>query len=205
MRTRGRDRSLGVLGRVARVILPNVFPAVELTTARLVLRAHIAADVEPTVALFDDDLAREWLSAPQPYTREESRRWCTETAHALRTIGDGINWAITDRETGEFFGGIGLKSTSWLRRCTEVGYAVGPWARGHGYAPEATRAVAQWALRERRFHRVELLAAVGNTGSQRTAEKAGFVREGVARNGGYTHRGQVDMVVFSMIPSDLEG
>lgn len=187
------------------MIVPNVFPAVELTTARLTLRAHTEQDIAPTVALFDDDLARAWLAAPQPYTLDESRRWCTQTAHTLRSLGDGINWAITDRISGQYYGGIGLKSTNWLRRCTEVGYAVGSWARGRGYAPEATRAVAEWVLTEREFHRVELMAAVGNLSSQRTAIKAGFVREGVARNGGYTHDGQVDMVLFSMIPSDIEG
>jgi RimJ/RimL family protein N-acetyltransferase len=185
------------------VKLPNVFPAVELTTARLLLRGHIEEDIESTVALFADDLARTWLSAPQPYTMAEGKRWCTQTAHTLRTFGDGINWAITDRYSGEFFGGIGLKSTSWLRRSTEVGYAVGSWARGYGYAPEATRAVAQWTLREQGFQRIELFAAVGNVGSQRVAEKAGFIREGVARNSGFTHHGQVDMAVFSMIPEDL--
>jgi RimJ/RimL family protein N-acetyltransferase len=185
------------------MMLPKMFPAVELTTSRLLLRAHVEADIEPTVALFSDELARTWLSAPQPYTFEEGARWCTQSAHTMRTIGDGINWAITDRRSGEYFGGIGLKSTDWLRRCTEIGYAVGSWARGRGYAPEAARAAAEWTLREQGFQRIELFAAVENIGSQRVARKAGFIREGVARNGGFTHHGQVDIAMFSMIPADL--
>jgi RimJ/RimL family protein N-acetyltransferase len=181
----------------------QVFPMVELKTRRLLLRAHEEQDMEPMVALFGDELSRRWLSAPQPYTAQDARRWCTQTAHTLRTMGDGINWAVTDRETGRFLGGIGLRETRWLRRSTEVGYGLGAWARGHGYAAEAARAAAHWVLREQGFQRVELFAATGNTASLRTAEKAGFVREGVARNAGVTHHSQVDMVMFSLIPADL--
>lgn len=181
----------------------NAFPLAELRTGRLLLRAHEERDVEPTVAMFGDELARRWLSAPQPYTSAEARRWCTQTSHTLRSIGDGINWAVTHAASGAFLGGIGLRETNWLRRSTEVGYALGAWARGNGYAAEATRAVALWALREHGFQRVALFAATGNTASLRTAEKAGFVREGVARNAGFTHHGQQDMVMFSLVPADL--
>ena len=185
------------------VFAPNVFPLVELKTERLLLRAHEEQDIGPTVRLFADELSRRWLTSPQPYTLEDARRWCTQTSHSLRSVGDGIHWAITDRATGEFLGGIGVKSTSWVNRVTEVGYGMGSWARGRGYAPEATRAVAEWVLREQGFYRIELFASTGNAASQRVAEKAGFVREGVARNAGFSHGGQEDMVMFSLIPADL--
>jgi RimJ/RimL family protein N-acetyltransferase len=193
----GRDCEAGVM------FAPNVFPVAELKTERLLLRPHVEEDIEPTVRLFADELSRRWLTVPQPYTLEHARRWCTQTSHTLRGVGDGINWAITDRATGRFLGGIGLKQTNWLHRSTEVGYCVGSWARGQGYAPEATRAVAEWVLRDQSFNRVQLFAATENIASQRVAEKAGFVREGVARNSGYTHEGQVDMVMFALIPADL--
>ena len=45
---------------------------------------------------------------------------------------------------------------------------------------------------------------MGNTASQRAAEKAGFMREGVARNAGYVHDGRVDMALFSLVPDDLQ-
>ena len=51
--------------------------------------------------------------------------------------------------------------------------------------------------------RVELLADVGNLGSQRVAERAGFVREGVARALRPLPRvtqGRADMVVYARTP-----
>jgi len=185
-------------------MLVRTFPMTELKTERLLLRAHGESDIEPTVALFADELSKRWLSAPQPYTHEDGRRWCTETAHLLRAMGDGVQWVIADPATGRYLGGIGIKGSDWQRRSTEVGYAMSPHARGKGYAAEATRAVAEWVLCEQRFNRIELLAATGNAASQRVAEKAGFVREGIARNAGFTHSGPQDMVLYSLIPDDLD-
>lgn len=52
------------------------------------------------------------------------------------------------------------------------------------------------------FARVEVRAAVGDVGSQRVAQKAGFRRQGVLRRAGYTHGGPVDLVVLSRIAED---
>jgi RimJ/RimL family protein N-acetyltransferase len=182
---------------------PNTFPADELTTDRLLLRMPNETDIEPTTEMFADELSRLWLSAPQPYTLEHARVWCTQSATALRTTGDGVNWSVIERASGVFVGGVGVARTHWLRRATEIGYGMCARARGHGYAAEAAHAVAEWVLLKQAFNRVELFAAAENVRSQRVAEKAGFVREGVARNSGFTHHGQVDMVQYSMVPADL--
>lgn len=79
-----------------------------------------------------------------------------------------------------------------------MGSRSGPGRRG-GRSP-----IARWLLLEQGFERLVLRAAPGNIESQRVAEKAGFTREGVARNAGFTNDGRVDLVVFSLVPSDLE-
>ncbi|WP_156760962.1 GNAT family N-acetyltransferase [Microbacterium karelineae] len=52
---------------------------------------------------------------------------------------------------------------------------------------------------------VELRIAPGNAGSLRVAERAGFTREGTARNAGFTDAGRVDLVVYSLIRADVAG
>jgi RimJ/RimL family protein N-acetyltransferase len=85
-----------------------------------------------------------------------------------------------------------------------IAFELRAWARGEGLAVEAVKAIARWLLLKQGFERLGLRAAPGNAASQRVAEKAGFTREGVARDAGFTNAGRVDLVVFSLIRSDLD-
>lgn len=182
-----------------------MFPSLVLVTARLRLRAYAASDVSDVAEACADEEAQRWLPMPQPYGTVEATRWCTGEAESLRLSGDGIQLAIAERLSDRLVGGICLKKTFWRRGITEIGYWMAPRDRSRGYATEATRALAVWGLADERIFRVELTAATGNVASQRVAEKAGFIFEGIARSGGYTHRGRVDLRIYSLIGADLEG
>ncbi|MFB7290295.1 GNAT family N-acetyltransferase [Actinacidiphila glaucinigra] len=180
-----------------------MFPDTVLRTERFVLRPFTPDDAHDTWASCVDPLTQRWLPLPRPYTPEEAMAWCTTGSHALRASGDGIHFAVAEPAGGRLVGTVGLKRTDWRVRTSEVGYRVSPWARGRGIAAEATRALATWLLAEQGFRRLELRAATGNTASQRVAAKAGLRREGVLRDAGFVHTGQVDLVVFSLVPGDL--
>jgi RimJ/RimL family protein N-acetyltransferase len=62
----------------------------------------------------------------------------------------------------------------------EIGYWIGPWARGQGLAAAAVRALAEHAFRTG-MARIELLTHRENTASQRVALATGFQFEGVRR------------------------
>jgi RimJ/RimL family protein N-acetyltransferase len=51
--------------------------------------------------------------------------------------------------------------------------------------------------------RVQIYADVTNAGSQRVAERAGFVREGVLRSHSQLKGERFDSVIFSLLPADL--
>jgi RimJ/RimL family protein N-acetyltransferase len=85
-------------------------------------------------------------------------------------------------------------------RTTEIGYWLGPWARGVGVMRGAVTQLAFWAFREQRF---ELRVATGNVPSRRVAEACGFARAGVLRKAGYVHAGRVHLIVCSLVPGDL--
>jgi RimJ/RimL family protein N-acetyltransferase len=180
------------------------FPSVEIVTDRLLLRAYELADVDENLEMFDDEESHRWTPAPHPYTRDDSEQWCGRVANLARSVGDGLNWAAADGETGRLVGSFGLKHTDWQARVTEVGYLVAPYARGNGIASEAVAAISRWVLVDQGFRRLQLTAAVGNTASRRVARKCGFVEEGVLRQAGYTHSGQVDLVMYSLLPDDLQ-
>jgi RimJ/RimL family protein N-acetyltransferase len=177
------------------------FPDVTLRTGELTLRAAAEADVAPVAQCCADPLVQAWLPLPNPYTQEDAHWFCTQFAPAQRRSGRGIVRAV--ELDGRLAGMIDLKRTDWRALTTEVGYWAAPWARGRGVTTSAVRLLALWLLLDQGFQRVELRAATGNTASQRVAEKAGFRREGVARNAGFVQAGRVDLVVFSLVPGDL--
>ncbi|MFF5210544.1 GNAT family N-acetyltransferase [Streptosporangium sp. NPDC000396] len=185
--------------------MTGIFPETVLSAESLILRPFTSGDVLDNQAACADELIQRWLPLPRPYTLDDSATWCTKTTGALRESGDGIHFAITDATGGRFLGTAGLKKTDWRGRISEIGYWVAPWARGYGIAAAATRAVGYWLLVDQGFQRLELKAATGNVASQKTALKAGLQREGIMRNVGFTHAGRVDLVLFSLIPSDLPG
>jgi RimJ/RimL family protein N-acetyltransferase len=126
-----------------------------------------------------------------------------EGVHKVQRFGLGIHLAVTDRATESLVGTIGLFRVNWTHSTSEVGYGMRPGMRGRGYATEALSLVSDWALRDRGLFRIELRAMVTNPASIRVAQKAGYLREGIARgaerdDGGVSR----DMVVFSRIATD---
>lgn len=179
----------------------QTFPDTTLIAGELTLRPLTEADADDIVKACQDAVTLRWLPLPRPYTRANAEWFISTYGPDLRESGAGVVFAI--EEAGRLAGVIDLKHAHWVTKVAEVGYWVAPWARGRAVASGATRVLARWAIEENGFERVELLAATGNIASQRAAEKAGLVREGVARNAGYVHDSRVDLVVYSMVPDDL--
>ena len=166
----------------------------------VVLRALVEADVPAIAIACSDPLTQEWLPLPRPYTEESARQFVLEAAPQSAAGGDGLERAID--VAGEFVGVVGLRSTDWNAGKTEVGYWLGPWARGHGIMSRAVSAITDWALDTQGIDRVEAFAAVENHTSLATLRRALFIEEGIMRRAGRVHGGKVDLVVFSRLNDD---
>lgn len=136
-------------------------------------------DVTTVPVVPDSGLAGEWLARQ----------------HQRAATGRGYSFAVEANE--ECVGQIGL----WLRdrdqgRAT-VGYWIRPTRRGQGYALSALRTLTEWAWNLADLHRLQLHIDPTNVPSLRTAERAGYAREGLLRSWqkiGDEHR---DMLVYS--------
>ncbi len=98
--------------------------------------------------------------------------------------------------------------TIWLGRFdsearrAELAYWTAPEARNRGVATAAVRLMATYAFEQDDLVRVEILAAVDNVASQRVAQRAGFVHEGVLRSYRNIAGEQTDLVMYSLLRSD---
>lgn len=172
-----------------------------IETPRLTLRAWRPDDAPAVAAACQDAETQRWLAGlPAPYTVADALDFVTGLGQAGRADGSALNSAVVRRDTGELVGAVGITGLG-SGAGSEIGYWVSPGARGGGYAAEATRAVAEWAF-GRGIYRVFLRADSRNGASQRTAENAGFRREGDHR-GIRDARGQVrDDVIFGRLAND---
>ena len=84
-----------------------------------------------------------------------------------------------------------------------LGYWVRTNSVGRGVATSATRLAARFGFEELGLHRIEIVAAVENIASQRVAEKAGALREGLLRKRLLIRGESQDAVLFSLLPEDL--
>jgi RimJ/RimL family protein N-acetyltransferase len=141
---------------------------------------------------------------PRPFTRRHGEWYIREAAPDTFTEG-GAAYAIADPVTDRLLGGIGLDKAVPSRKQAELGYWVGPWARGRGVATAAVRALCDHAFGAG-LARLEVLIHWENPVSQRVAAAAGFTREGV-RRGVLADRadGREDLLAYARLATDPDG
>ncbi|KAI3469588.1 hypothetical protein Pfo_026251 [Paulownia fortunei] len=101
-------------------------------------------------------------------------------------------------------GAISVTPYSGFGRCRgELGYVLAHKYWGKGIVTRAVKMVASTIFNEwPHLNRIQAVVDVGNKGSQRVLEKAGFQREGVLRNYKVLKGKTVDEVMYSILDTD---
>lgn len=168
----------------------------------ITLRPLAERDLADVVAACRDRESARWTTLPDPYGRTDGEFFIREHTPAQWTAGTGIVCAIAD-PADRFAGSMDLRISGDRPELGDVGFLVAPWARGRGYGSAALRALIRWGFEACGLARIEWRAFVGNDGSRRVAEAAGFVVEGVARQGCRARHGYVDGWVGALLPTDI--
>ncbi|MEU4953860.1 GNAT family N-acetyltransferase [Streptomyces lavendulae] len=145
----------------------------ELTTDRLVLRSWTTFEADAVLQATPGGIRPADWSADFPSDGDrviagllgDHPAWLGAYGHRL----------IVERDSGLIVGSIGL---FWppADGVLELGYGIVASRRGRGYATEATRAVAEFALATPGVHTVAAGVELSNPASVRVLEKAGFER-----------------------------
>jgi ribosomal-protein-serine acetyltransferase len=140
----------------------------------------------------------EWLPWCHPdYSLAEAEEWVRSRA-PLTAAGREHAFAIVDA-ADRLLGGCGLSRIDGGQRFGNLGYWVRTSATRRGVATEAVRQLAEFAFESTDLVRLEIVCAVGNVASQRVAERAGAVREGVLRQRIRLQGRSVDAVMYSLV------
>lgn len=180
-----------------------LFPDPLLGDEVIRLRPWSQNDADATHNATQDPLIPRFTRVPENQTKEDVRRFI-EGMEPARRSGSVLPLVIADARSDELLGTISLMGLEWEQRRAGVGFWLAPWARGQGVATRAVRLLSHWALTELDIARVQLGAYTDNHASQRVAERCRFVREGVLRSFLEVNGRRHDLVMFSLLPDDLD-
>jgi RimJ/RimL family protein N-acetyltransferase len=175
----------------------------------VVLRAHREQDLPRMVEACRDPESRRWLTAlPGDYTEAKAREQLARI-RAEQASGRALYWAVADPDDDRMLGQLGLFVREAPDRQGEIGYWVHPDARGRGVMTQSVRLAARHALLPVEdgglgMPRLLLRAAERNTASIRVAQKAGFTRSGLDRQGYLLRDGtRANDVRFDLLADEL--
>ena len=171
-----------------------------LTDGVVVLQAPGAADVDRITHVCQDPDVQEWTTIPSPYARDHAESFVRDWVEAGWAEGREATWAI--REAGVVQGMVGLTLRGSV---AELGYWLGPEARGRGLLSRALGLVLAWAFDDPAgpgLEQVEWHAFAGNWPSWRAVWRHGFRFEGAVRLGAENSRGRRDDWVATLLRGD---
>ena len=167
------------------------------------LRPPTDDDVDAiTAACQDPDIPR-YTRVPTPYVRADAESFVRTASEGWAAGTNGSLLVVDAADERVLLGATGVHRLAEDRAVAEVGYWIEKSARRRGIATRALRLVSRWAVLDLGVRRLELLADPENVGSLRVAEAGGFTREGVLRSYFQHRRGLLDVVMFSLVPTDL--
>ncbi|MFJ8650173.1 GNAT family N-acetyltransferase [Streptomyces sp. NPDC093546] len=147
----------------------------DVVTKRLVLRSWTMSEA---TAVLDDTRSPRWAD---DFPADGDRVVASLFDQYPEWLGTYGHRLIIERDSGLVVGSIGL---FWppSQGVLEIGYGIVASRRGRGYAPEATQALAEFALTAPDVHTVSANVELSNSSSVRVLDKAGFHRWATEEN-----------------------
>jgi RimJ/RimL family protein N-acetyltransferase len=105
---------------------------------------------------------------------------------------------MIEKKDGTRVGHIGF-GKDILHDWIEIGYDVLPSERRKGYASEAMQIMIDYLFLSKDIPRILICTDARNVAAIRAAEKVGFRKEGMVRNGGFTNGKFVDVCLFGIL------
>jgi ribosomal-protein-alanine N-acetyltransferase len=201
-RTGGRfplDDSLDGERPADRVTGPRVVLATRDPRVSIVSFEGVAPDTLAAAAN-DERIARFMSDGfPHPYSVEDAVGWLATATK------DELPRHFAVMVDGSLAGGVGCKPNRDINSgSAEIGWWLNPAWWDRGIASAAVTRLIEYCFTDLGLHRVEAGIFLTNPASARVAEKAGFVLEGIARDG-YLKDGQlIDRLYYGLARSSLE-
>ncbi|MFT6000382.1 MAG: ribosomal-protein-alanine N-acetyltransferase [Neolewinella sp.] len=174
----------------------------KLCTQRLTLSALTVADIPLVVRYANNrEVAKYTANIPHPYAEKDALFWLNLANDGLKRNNHYI-FALRDKETDAFMGGMGLRVHAQFKRA-ELGYWLAEPFWGQGLTTEAATAVIRFGFEELKLRKINARHIVVNGASGKVMVKNGMQREGLLRREMVRDGEAHDVVVYGLLAEEF--
>ena len=112
---------------------------------------------------------------------------------------EGINWAITLKDSPKMIGIIGHYRIKWEHYRSEIGYMLLPEYNGQGIITEAIQLIVDYGFNTMKMHSLEAIIDPENIASARVLEKNNFIKEAHLIENEFYDGKFLDTVIYSIL------
>jgi RimJ/RimL family protein N-acetyltransferase len=163
------------------------------------LRPSAEKDIDSIFNACQDPLIPAFTTVPATYTLDHAIDFVRSDPFSFserRELRFVIDYGHGD--DAQFAGVISLHTINIKNHAAEIGYWMEKSMRGKGIGTIAAKMITDYGFRSLGFRRIDGLADVENTASQKLLTTAGFQKEGILRNKVSRDDGrQIDMALFA--------
>ncbi|MCX5392438.1 GNAT family N-acetyltransferase [Streptomyces sp. NBC_00094] len=113
-----------------------------------------------------------------------------------------VPFSVVELEGGTLVGTANLWGIDNHNRCAHIGLGLLPAARGKGYSTDVVATLCHYGFVVRGMQRLQIETLADNTAMLRSAERNGFVREGVLRSSAWVLGEFLDEVLLGLLAQD---
>ncbi|MEP6756014.1 MAG: GNAT family protein [Chthonomonadales bacterium] len=178
----------------------RTFPTLE--TDRLLLRETNAMDARQLAGILSESDIGANYGFEVPVAVDTAREVIRRSRERFE-MGAAIRWALARKTDNTLLGAVDVRHVNPAAGIVNIGYELAGEHRGAGLMTEAVAAVVDYIFRRSNIYRLEARVDPANTASLALLDRTGFQREGVLRGAGLLMGVRHDLVVFSVLQSDL--
>ncbi|WP_314225441.1 GNAT family N-acetyltransferase [Streptomyces zaehneri] len=113
-----------------------------------------------------------------------------------------VQFSVVELEGGTLVGTATLWGIDNHNRAAHIGLGLLPSSRGKGYGTDVVAVLCHYGFVVRGLQRLQIETLSDNTAMLRSAERNGFVREGVLRSSAWVMGGFLDEVLLGLLAQE---
>ncbi|SDO49504.1 GNAT family N-acetyltransferase [Actinacidiphila guanduensis] len=113
-----------------------------------------------------------------------------------------VPFSVVELAGGTLVGMATLWGIDTHNRCAHIGLGLRPSCRGKGYGTDAVAVLCRYGFTVRGLHRLQIETLSDNAAMLASAERNGFVREGVLRSSAWVMGEFLDEVLLGLLAAE---